>query len=155
MDSLAKLLPALVRHTDDSAPAREAAVFAAWSSVAGGAVRHVAAPIRYDNSLLVVSTVDLTWRTQLERLASQYIFRINSLLGAPMVRRINFNVDAAAVAAYEKSVFRPPVEPIDAAPYARELSSDAEVIEDPELREAFLRAASKCMARTEKGARAK
>lgn len=148
MNSLARLLPALVKGAEDSPLAREFAVFAAWNSAAGAGVRRVCAPVRYDGTIFVVCTVDQNWRTQLERLASQYIFRINSLLGAPMVRRINFTVDAAAVAAYNTPTGTP-IKTGDPEKCARELSADAEVIEDPELRDLFLRAASKCMARVD------
>lgn len=146
MHALGQLLPAVVRQSDDNPVAREAAVFAAWSSAAGAGVRRTCVPVRYDGTVLMVSAADQTWKTQLEKLASQYIFKINALLGAPMVRRIAFKVDPAAVAAASA----PPFEPVyarDPAACARELAPDAEVIDDPELRDLFLRVAGRCMAR--------
>ena len=126
-------------------------MIAAWNTAAGSGVRHASAPVRFDGTVFIVSTIDATWKTQLERLASQYIFRINSILGAPVVRRVTFTIDPAAVAAYNARP-KPEIRTGDPQRCARELSADAEVIEDPELRDVFLRAASKCMARaTEEG----
>ncbi|MDQ2675615.1 MAG: DUF721 domain-containing protein [Actinomycetota bacterium] len=146
MNSLARVLSSLIRASEDSPHAREFAVIAAWNTAAGAGVRHASAPVRFDGSVFVVCTIDATWKTQLERLASQYIFRINSILGAPVVRRVNFTVDPAAVAAYNAAP-EPVIRTGDPQRCARELSADAQVIEDPELRDVFLRAASKCMAR--------
>ena len=146
MNSLARVLSSLLRASEDSPQAREFAVIAAWNTAAGAGVRRASAPIRFDGSVFIVSTLDATWKTQLERLASQYIFRINSILGAPVVRRVMFNIDPAAVAAYNAKP-EPEIRTGDPQRCAQELSADAEVIEDPALRDVFLRAASKCMAR--------
>jgi hypothetical protein len=146
MNSLVRLLPALVRQAEDSPEAREYAAFAAWNAAAGEGVRRVCAPVRLDARRLLVATVDQTWKVQLGRLAPQLIFRLNSLAGAPLVTQISFRVDPAAVAAA-----RPPSpEPFargDAEAHARALEGDAGVIADPGLRDIFLRAAGRCLAR--------
>ena len=148
MNALGRLLPALVRTADDSAEARECAAFTAWNGAAGAGVRRASAPVRLDGRLLVVATADATWKTQLERLAPQLIFRINALLGAPLVTRIAFRVDPAAVAAAHEPEPPPQIAAGDVAACAADLARDAEAIEDPELRAAFLRAASRCLARS-------
>ena len=148
MNSLGRLLPSLVRGADDSPEARECAAFTAWNGAAGAGVRRASTPIRLDNRLLVVATVDQTWKTQLERLAPQLIFRINSLLAAPLVTRIAFRVDPAAVAAAHEPE-APPVRTGNPAAVAAEIEHDADAIADPALREAFLRAASRCLARAD------
>ena len=152
MNSLGRLLPSLVRGADDSPEARECAAFTAWNGAAGAGVRRASTPVRLDNRLLVVATVDQTWKTQLERLAPQLIFRINSLLAAPLVTRIAFRVDPGAVAAAHEPE-PPPVHTGDPAAVAAELARDAETIGDPALRDAFLRAASRCLARVEEDER--
>ena len=146
MNPLGRLLPSLVRGADDSPEARECAAFTAWNGAAGAGVRRTSAPVRLEGRLLVVATVDQTWKTQLERLAPQLVFRINSLLGAALVTRIAFRVDPAAVAAAHDPP-APPVRTGDPAAVAAELEHDAEAIADPALRDAFLRAASRCLAR--------
>lgn len=148
MNSLGRLLPSLVRGAEDSPHARECAAISAWNGAVGAGVRRASAPVRLDNRMLVVAVVDQTWKTQLERLAGQLIFKLNSALGAPVVTRILFRVDAATVAAYGSKDQRPVVTG-DPAACARDLAADAAEIPDPGLREAFLRAASRCLARAE------
>ena len=147
MNALGRLLPSLLRGAEDSPQARECAVFTAWNGAVGAAVRRASAPVRLEGRFLIVSTADQTWKTQLERLAQQLVFKVNSLLGAPMVTRIVFRVDAAAVAANnrrDEHEFKAG----DAEACARSLAPEAEAIDDPELRDAFLRAAGKCLARS-------
>jgi hypothetical protein len=148
MNSLGRLLPSLVRSADDSPDARECAAFTAWNGAVGAGVRRASAPVRLEGRFLIVAVVDQTWKTQLQRLADQLIFKVNSLLGAPVVTRIVFRVDPSAVSAYNWRDDRP-FSTGDPAACARALSAEAAAIPDPELREAFLRAASKCLARTE------
>lgn len=154
MNLLGRLLPALVRGADDSPEARQCAAFTAWNGAAGAGVRRASTPVRLDNRLLVVATVDQTWKTQLERLAPQLIFRINSLLAAPLVTRIVFRVDPGAVAASHEPE-APPVRMGDPAAVAADLARDAETIADPALRAAFLRAASRCLARVDEEGRSR
>lgn len=148
MNSLGRLLPSLVRGAEDSPHARECAAVSAWNGAVGAGVRRASAPVRLDNRLLIVAVVDQTWKTQLERLAGQLIFKLNSALGAPIVTRIQFRVDEATVAAYNARDSRP-IAAGDPAACARALATDAAEIPDPGLRDAFLRAASRCLARTE------
>jgi hypothetical protein len=146
MNSLGRLLPSLVRGAEDTPHARECAAFTAWNGAVGAGVRRASAPLRLENKYLIVAAVDETWKTQLERLAAQLIFKINSMLGAPMVTRIVFRVDRAAVEAYNRRD-ETPVAPGDVAACAASLRADAAAIEDGALREQFLRAAGKCLAR--------
>ena len=147
MNALGRLLPSLVRGADDSPHARECAVFTAWNGAVGAAVRRASAPVRLEGRFLIVSTVDQTWKTQLERLAQQLVFKVNALLGAPLVTRIVFRVDTAAVAEYNRRDDHP-FRSGDAEACAASLATEAEAIDDPGLRDAFLRAAGKCLART-------
>src|SRR5262249_32984583 len=93
MNALGRLLPSLLRGAEDSPHARECAAFTAWNGAVGAAVRRASAPVRLEGRFLIVAAVDQTWKTQLERLAQQLIFKVNSLLGAPLVTRIVFRVD--------------------------------------------------------------
>ena len=154
MHELLRLLPALLRHADDSPQAREYAAFAAWSAAAGEGVRRMCEPIRLDARRLLVATVDQTWKTQLDRLSPQVIFKLNSLLGAPVVTQITYRIDPAFVARAHGPA-PPPVAIGDVEAQARELAAEAGVIADPELRAAFLRAAGRCLARQARPAPAK
>jgi len=146
MQSVIRMLPALVRQTEDSPEAREYAVFAAWEAAAGDSVRRVCMPTRLYGRQLLVATVDPTWKTQLGRLAPQLIFRMNSFLGAPLVTQIVFRVDPTAVAnARPREV--PPVGKSEIEACAAEVAPQAETIADPVLRSLFLRAAGMCLAR--------
>jgi hypothetical protein len=149
MESLLRILPAFVRQLDESPEARERAAFVAWDAVAGESVARVTTPEHLAGRRLVVQTSDAMWKRQLDRLAPQYIFSINSLLGAPVVTQIVFRIDPTAVA---RAHPEPPalLRRSDVEARAAELASDAEVIADPVLKRAFLRAAGTCLARNER-----
>jgi hypothetical protein len=145
MTSLLKLLPQMLRHVGDSAEARQQAVFAAWTAAVGSQVRKVTEPLRVERKTLIVAVTDHTWRTQLDRIKGQALFRLNSLLGAPVITAIDFiinpdQIHAANDAPSEVSFIAP-----EAA--ALPLRDDAARISNPELRDTFLRAAGKCLER--------
>ncbi|MBO0858303.1 MAG: hypothetical protein J2P21_07550 [Chloracidobacterium sp.] len=145
MNSLLKMLPMMIRLSGDSEEVREQAAFVAWRAVTGQ-VSYNCAPFRLDQKRLIIATLDLTWKNQMERLSGQCLFRINSLLGGPYVTFIEFRIDRETVLRS-----RPPdpktfqwshTEEIEA-----ELALAAGRIKDDSLREQFLRAATKCLER--------
>jgi predicted nucleic acid-binding Zn ribbon protein len=143
--SLAKLLPRLLLQAGDSQESREQSVFAAWSVTVGFQVQRATAPIRLEAKTLVVAVVDSNWRTQLAGMRGQIIFKINSIVGANLVSRIQFVINEELV----RCVHKMPAEVKFVAPdeQALPLGEKAENIEDPELRALFLRAAGKCLDR--------
>jgi hypothetical protein len=148
MISLLKLLPQMLRHIGDTAEAREQAVFAAWTAVVGGQVRKVTEPLRLERKTLIVAVTDHTWRTQLDRIKGQALFRLNSLLGAPVITTIEFVINpdriSEEIAAPREFHFVAPEKA------ALPLRDDAARINNPDLRDAFLRAAGKCLERRAK-----
>jgi hypothetical protein len=120
-------------------------VFAAWSVSVGVQVQRATAHIRLEAKTLVVAVVDSTWRTQLAGMRGQIIFKINSILGATLVSRIQFVINEELVRCAHKM----PAEVKFVAPdeQALLLGEKAGNIEDPELRALFLRAAGKCLDR--------
>lgn len=145
MESLGRILPTVLRQAGDSPEAREYAAFAAWSGAVGENVRRNCAPLALTGRHLRVATTDAMWKTQLDRLAPQLVFRINSALGAPIVTQIVFEISEAAVrAAHPGSATVPPG---DVERARAELAAAAEAIPDAGLREAFLRAGGRCLAR--------
>ena len=148
MTSLLKLQPQMLRHVGDSAEARQQAVFAAWTAVVGSQVRKVTEPLRVERKTLIVAVTDHTWRTQLDRMKGQALFRLNSLLGAPVITAIDFVINPDSIRADHATpaafAFVAPEEA------ALPLHDDAARIANPELRDAFLRAAGKCLERRAK-----
>ena len=93
MESLLKLLPMMVRLSGNNEDVREQAVFAAWRVAAGKGVAGGCAPFRLYDKQLIVAVLDHAWKKQLESLASEYLYRVNSLLGAQMITFIEFRQD--------------------------------------------------------------
>lgn len=148
MTSLLNLLPQMLRHIGDSAEARQQAVFAAWTAAVGSQVRKVTQPLRLERKTLIVAVPDHTWRTQLDRIKGQALFRLNSLLGAPVITTIEFVINPDSLSDDSPT----PREFHFVAPEkaALPLNDDAARISNPELRDAFLRAAGKCLERRAK-----
>jgi len=153
MDQLIKALPGVLQAAGDSEDVAEAAAIAVWKHVAGDGLRPHAAPLRLHNKTLTVAVADAIWQKQLDSLAGQLLFRLNSLLGQPVVTYIEFRVDPETLQSareqqtniarrsdYETNAFEPiPVE----------LVSAAAAIHDHDLRRAFLGAATSCIRRLE------
>jgi hypothetical protein len=145
MTSLLSLLPQMLRHAGDSDEAREQAVFAAWAAAIGAHLRKVTAPVRLERKTLIIAVIDPTWRGQLKRISGQLLFRLNSLLGAPIVTGIDFVINQDLI---ERSLPAPnPVHFIAPDLEASTLRETADRIPDPEMRATYLRAAGKCLDR--------
>jgi len=145
VEELIQSLPKLLRAAGEAEEVLEAAAFVAWRRVAGEALRGCAVPFRLYRKTLVVAVPDTTWRKQLEAVSGQLIFRLNSLLGQPVVTYIEFRVDPKTVrderarlgqtgfdrAAHERRALR----------NSRQLADAADAIQDEDLRRRFLLAA--------------
>jgi hypothetical protein len=145
LTELFRLLPALLRKAGDSEEARQQAVFAAWAAAVGSALRKVTVPMRLERKALIVAVPDKTWRTELQKLSGQALFRLNSILGTPAVTTIEFVINSEAV--IKQSVHPSPVRFIAPDQQAKPLRDKARRINNPEVRAAFLRAAGKCLDR--------
>src|SRR5215510_4600617 len=93
MNSLLKMLPLMIRLSGDNEDVREQAVFAAWRAIGGEKIAYNCIPRELDQRRLVISVLDQTWKKQMEKVSGEYLFRINSLLSAPVVTFIEFRVD--------------------------------------------------------------
>jgi hypothetical protein len=149
VNELLKLLPQMLRHISDADEAREQAAFAAWNASVGKQLRKVTAPIKLKNRQLIIAVLNSSWRLQLDRMSEQILFRINSLLGAAMVTGIEFTVDEELINRIQQLTRATRREIILVAPEEQitPLREKAEMIPDVALRETFLRAAGKCLAR--------
>ncbi|HWQ33042.1 MAG TPA: DciA family protein [Blastocatellia bacterium] len=150
MHSLLKMLPMMIRLSGDNEEVREQAVFAAWRAATGGKLDISCAPFRLYQRTLIVAIRDQMWKRQMEHESRGFIFKLNSLLGSPLVTYIEFRVDPHFV---EQAQQR------DAESFSfhhtseleAELKPAAEQIRNDALRETFLRAAARCLERKESG----
>ena len=151
MDQLIKALPVILQAAGDSEDVTEAAAIVVWKHVAGEGLRPHAAPLRLHNKTLIVAVADSVWKKQLESLAGQLLFRLNSLLGQAVVTYIEFRVDPETLHSareQQKNIERPVNYEANAfEPIPLELVSAAAAIHDHDLRRAFLGAATSCLRR--------
>ncbi len=147
MDSLIKMLPMIVRLSDDE-ELREKAAFTAWNSVSGPQLAGVCRPFRLYQKTLIIATLDKTWKKELERIASSMLFRLDSLLGAPMVTFIEFRVDPRHV---QRS--QPPKPARYRFRHTKEIEKElmpfVNEIGNNSLKRSFLTAAARCIERSE------
>jgi hypothetical protein len=146
MNSLLKMLPLMIRLSGDNEEVREQAVFAAWRATAGEKIAYNCIPAQLDQKHLIIAVLDQAWKKQMEKVSGEYLFRINSLLGAPIVTYIEFRIDRKHVQksrpAETKGIEFHHLEELEA-----EMKAAAESIKDDELREQFLRTAAKSLER--------
>lgn len=149
MDKLIKTLPAILRAAGNSEEVNQAACLAAWKHAVGESLSEHAIPAELSNQILVVKVADNIWKAQLEQMRGQLLFRLNSVLGQPLVKSIEFSVDPAAVAVARASAANTNKAGQVNHPIPVELLSAAAEIDDAKLRRAFLGAATSCVNRLE------
>lgn len=155
MDDLIRTLPKLLRAAGETEEIAEVAAMVAWRRIAGSALRGQAVPFRLYRKTLIVAVADTTWQKQLEAMSGQLLFRLNSLLGHPVVTFIEFRIDPKTVQ-QERAAQR--VQETDREEQQRralrsasgELSAAAVAIQDEDLRRRFLLAAGSCIDRRER-----
>ena len=137
MNQLIKSLPTVLRASGNAAEVAEAAAIAAWKHAAGDGLKEHAVPLRLENRTLTVAVPDRIWQRQLTSMRGQMLFRINSILGQPLVSALDFVIDP--------KLAKPHVEPMQDEPLDNEvpleLWSAANAIHDRELRKSFLKTA--------------
>ena len=93
MEALIKALPAVLRASGNAPEVAEAAAIAAWKHCAGEGLKDRAVAFALQDRALRVAVADLIWQKQLHAMRSQMLFRINTLLGQPVVGTIEFIID--------------------------------------------------------------
>ena len=139
MNQLIKSLPTILRAAGDSEEVAEAAAIAAWRHAAGDGLKGRAVPVKLENRTLTVAVADTIWQKQMHSMRGQLMFRVNTILGQPLVSVIDFVIDpklTKAQAEQEKTKD----EPLDNE-VPLELWSAANAIHDKELRKNFLKTA--------------
>ena len=146
METFIKVLPAVIDAAGATEEVLEAACLGAWKHAVGETLSARAQAESLRDQTLLVAVEDIVWQRQLEQMRDQFVFRLNKVLGRPVVRVLEFRI------APEKFTAKPPVTIPAGATRAIpiELISAAAHIEDPGLRKAFLGAAVSCVNRLEK-----
>ena len=140
MDELVKTFPNLLRVIGNSKEVAEAAAIAAWKHAAGEGLRNHALPLSLEGNTLVVAIADAVWQKQLGAIKGQMLFRINAILGQPLVSQIDLRIDPRM--AHSRALPRPEKkEDVLDNDVPLELWSAANAIKDKGLRQAFLKAA--------------
>jgi len=139
MNQLIKSLPTVLRAAGNAEEVAQAAAIAAWKHAAGDGLKDHAVPVRLEDRTLIVAVADHIWQKQLHAMRGQMMFRVNSILGQPIVSTIDFIIDAKLVKARPEKP-KPPEDLLDNE-VPLELWSAANAIHDKELRKTFLRTA--------------
>lgn len=155
MEDLIRSLPTLLRASGDAKEVCEAVALVAWRRIAGEGLRGQAVPFHLYGKTLVVAVADTTWKKQLEAVSGELLFRLNSLLGQPIVTYIEFRVDMKTVREHRAtlkslSVDREVDELRALQSVPGEVNNAASEIHDEQLRQRFLVAAGRCIERREK-----
>jgi hypothetical protein len=153
MEQLINSLPALLRAAGDAEEVKAAAALAVWNHVVGEGLRQQTVATRLQKQRLIVAVSDSVWQHQLESMSGQLLFRLNSLLGQGTITFIEFRVDPKTVESGRKRKAQAQNLSRDQRSYSEpvslELVSAAALIDNPDLRRAFLGAASSCIRRRE------
>ena len=93
MEALIKALPAVLRASGNAPEVAEAAAIEAWKHCAGAGLKDRAVPLGLEERTLRVAVADLIWQKQMNAMRGQMIYKINTLLGQPVVGAIEFIID--------------------------------------------------------------
>ena len=139
MNQLIKSLPQVLRASGNSAEVAEAAAIAAWKHAAGDGLKEHAVALKLENRTLTVAVADPIWQKQLTAMRGQLLYRVNTILGQPLVSAFNFVIDRERV---KPRVEQPEHdEELLDNEVPLELWSAANTIHDKELRKNFLKTA--------------
>ena len=93
MEALIKALPAVLRASGNAPEVAEAAAIAAWKHCAGEGLKERAIAFELRDRTLRVAVADLIWQKQMNAMRGQLLYRINTLLGQPVVGEIEFIIE--------------------------------------------------------------
>lgn len=147
MEELLQSLPKLLRAFNSSPEFNEAAAIAAWKHVAGDGLSNHTTATRLVGKTLIVAVRDGIWQKQLATMKGQLLFRVNSILGQPLLSNIELRIDPVALRVVQSNKQKSNEISDNEVPI--ELWSAANAIEDKQLRQKFLRAAINSLRRKE------
>ena len=150
MNQLIKSLPAVLRAAGNAEEVAQAAAIAAWKHAAGDGLKEHAVPVKLEHRTLTVAVADVIWQKQLHAMRGQMMFRINSILGQPIVSTIEFVVDPKVAKARAEAPGQREELLDNEVPL--ELWAAANAIHDKELRRSFLKTAMAALKRKDSDA---
>ncbi|HEY4424020.1 MAG TPA: DUF721 domain-containing protein [Pyrinomonadaceae bacterium] len=139
MNQLIKSLPQVLRASGNSAEVAEAAAIAAWKHAAGDGLKEHAVALKLENRTLTVAVADPIWQKQLTAMRGQLLYRVNTILGQPLVSAFSFVIDRERVKPRAEQPEHDEELLDNEVPL--ELWSAANTIHDKELRKNFLKTA--------------
>ena len=139
MNQLIKSLPGVLRAAGDSTEVAEAAGIAAWKHAAGDGLKEHAVPLKLENRTLTIAVADAIWQKQLHSMSGQLLFRVNTILGKPLVGALDFVIDPKLAKPTAGQPEREEEFLDNEVPL--ELWSAASAIQDKDLRRKFLKTA--------------
>jgi len=147
MEELLKSLPKILRSHQDSPELEEAAAIAAWKHAIGDGLKQHTTAKKLEGKTLVVAVRDGIWQSQLGNMKSHLLLRVNSILGQPLLNNIELVIDPTSLkaASGKKKADETPDNEVPI-----ELWSAANAIDDRQLRQKFLRAATAMLKRKER-----
>ena len=143
MIDVTRLLPRLVSANP------ELAAKLAWTQAAGPGLRRSAVPVLLQGKVLTVSVADPLWQKQLQSMAGELLFRVNTLLGGNRIDEIVFRIAPRDLPKAEPRRDAEPPTAREPHELPTELLFAANSITDEDLRMRFLRAADNLIARRE------
>lgn len=149
MEQLIKTLPTILRAGGYSTEVVEAAAIAAWKHLAGDNLSNQAVATKLTGKTLVIAIADAIWQKQLQSIAGQLLFRLNSALGQPLISRLEFYIDPEFAARSSQQSVTREVPATAENEVSLELWSAANAIQDKQLRKVFLAAATSNLRRRE------
>lgn len=129
----------IIRAAGDDPQVVEAAAMAAWKNTAGDGLRNHAQPIALSGQTMIVAVRDAAWQKQLGFLKKELLFRINNLLGKPLVTDIELRIDSSLKPHRVNAPSN--IDALTESDVSPELLLAARAIEDEQLSQKFLRAA--------------
>ena len=139
MNQLIKSLPQVLKAAGSSTEVAEAAAIAAWKHAAGDGLKEHAVALRLENRTLTIAVADPIWQKQLTAMRGQLLYRVNTILGQPLVSAFNFVIDRERIKPRAEQLEHDEELLDNEVPL--ELWSAANTIHDKELRKNFLKTA--------------
>ena len=145
MNELSSLLPGFLRQLHFSEELTGELVIALWKNVVGETVAQNARPLRVRESTLVLTVSSEAWKKELFSVRFEILKRLEKLLGASKVSRLELRVDPWMAAVSAPVAEEPPSQLVE-EPNGLNLDS----ISDPELSHSLAAAASSYFGRKTK-----
>ena len=151
MESILTAFPKILDQLEINPDAREAFVFAAWPRAVGEGLSEHTMPVALNGTRLRVAVANLMWQRHLETMAAEILAKVNASLGrSSPVSFIEFFIDEKIAATNRRELkSEAPADQINMSRLDPDITAAAAVIENEELRKAFLLAAESCLERNE------